>query len=227
MTQRPQGSYPPPPGNHPPGPAYGPQAGQAPHGGYAPQPGHVQHAGYVMPPNSGAQLGVQSGPAAYGPTRSSNGDGDAAKIILMVFGGLALAGVGTCAVCSLAVGHAVDAAEAQEEVAATTASECASAEAVPWSSLAKRLDDNEAKVVAEWKSSCVKVRGVVQSISSGYDDEATVVIGNGDEFSFHNLHCEPKEHERALELKKGQRITVWGTGGDELLGSLILDHCDW
>ena len=72
-----------------------------------------------------------------------------------------------------------------------------------------------------------RITGIIASIESGLNDKPYVVIGSGEPPSFNRLHCRPKDPSRALALSKGHKITIWGIGGNELAGSLALEHCDW
>lgn len=99
-----------------------------------------------------------------------------------------------------------------------------------WSDWANLLDTNEAATVADWKNHCHKIGGVVRGIDSDFRDQPVVEIGTGGErFEVHTLRCHPDDGDfhKAMLLSAGQPITVWGTGGDEIIGSLNLDHCRW
>lgn len=158
----------------------------------------------------------------------------AGKVVLIIFAVFAVLGIGTCGVCTMAVGAGAEAVadaekerQAKEEKAKVDAEKCRDSETVSWAAVAQGLKENEAKVASAWKGSCAKISGVVDSINSGFDDKPVVMVGTGERFSLQDLHCKPKDEKKALELKKGQQITVWGVGGGEVLGSLFLEHCDW
>jgi hypothetical protein len=171
---------------------------------------------YNMPPNYGR-------PAPKGMS--------AGKVVAIVFGVIATLLFGTCAVCTMVIGvgaNAVEKKKAEEKIQVEKQlAECAQIEAVHWSVMAGMLKDNEAAVAAAWKGSCAKISGTVKSINSGIGDKTTVIIDSGERLSFDSLHCEPKNPQNAMYLSKGQTITVWGIGGNEVLGSLMLEHCDW
>lgn len=153
------------------------------------------------------------------------------KIILIVLAILAALGLGTCATCAMCVGAAgANVAKQEQEKkfkVEQTLKNCQTTEAVSWASIAAELKKNEAKVSAGWKDACAKVSGVVERIDAGFDNRPVVVIGAGDQFSLNDCRCNPENREKALALTKGQQITVWGIGGDEIMGSLALDHCEW
>lgn len=207
MTQPPPNQPPYPPGGYPPG-----QYGQQPY-----PPGYYPQQVHVVQPRPGMSAG---------------------KVVLIVVGVVGFMVVGSCAVCSMIVGGAANAvAEAEQKREAKAAEakvqlekdleDCKKSEAMEWRSIAASLKQNEAKVASAWKDSCAKVSGVVERVDSGFDDKPYVVISDGSDFSLNNLHCKPKDEKKALNLRVGQTITVWGAGGSEIVGSLVLEHCDW
>jgi hypothetical protein len=155
----------------------------------------------------------------------------AGKVVAIVLGVIALILFGTCAVCTMVIGagaSAVEKKQAEEKVqVGTQLADCAQTEAVEWSTVAAMLKDNEAAVASAWKGSCAKISGTVKSINSGIGDKPTVIIDEGERMSFDSLHCEPQDPQRAMHLRKGDKLTVWGIGGNEIMGSLMLEHCDW
>ncbi len=155
----------------------------------------------------------------------------AGKIVLVVVGVLMVIGLGTCGTCALcAVGATAAAGEGQKKrdfQVQEQLKNCEATPAVAWSTVAAGLKENEAKVAAGWKGACAKITGVVERIDSGMGDEPVVGIGSGERFSMNTCRCKPQHKEKALALTKGQQITVWGIGGDEIIGSLELEHCDW
>lgn len=155
----------------------------------------------------------------------------AGKVIMIVVGVMFLLGLGTCATCAMCVGGAATQVAKDEQAKAfkvqETLKNCQNAEVVAWASVAAGLKDNEARVSAAWKGNCVKISGVVDSIDSDFNNKPVVRIGAGERFNLNNCHCEPEVPEKALSLSKGQKITVWGIGGNEIVGSLMLEHCSW
>lgn len=186
-------------------------------------------------PSCGAENPQPDSPQRNSQTTATKRGMSAGKAILIAIGLLTFGTLGTCAVCTVAVGTKVDevqrnsekrAAEARIELKKTLA-DCAKIEALPWGTVAEAMKDNEAKVVAMWKGKCAKISGVVERIDSGLDDRPFVMIGTGQRITLGGLHCKPKDDAKARALSKGQRITVWGIGGNEMMGSLFLEHCDW
>lgn len=155
----------------------------------------------------------------------------AGKIILIVVGTIMLLGLGTCATCAVCVGNAAhqvaEDEKKREAQAIETLKQCAQVEVVEWRDVEAGLKENEARIAAQWKGNCVKISGVIDTINSDYKNEPVVVISSGERFGFRNCHCRPQQPDRALSLTKGKKITVWGIGGNEIIGSLTLDHCEW
>lgn len=185
---------------------------------------------YPPPPPGQALLYAQPAAVYHVPPPQKQGI-SAGKVVLIVMGTVGFLMFGSCAVCSLAVGAGANAAAEREKEeqaeAEKTLEECKTTEAVEWASVAAALKDNEARVASAWKGSCAKITGVVDRIDSDFRDKPFVVIGTGERFSLNGLHCKPADEAKALELSKGQTITVWGVGGSEIIGSLVLEHCDW
>lgn len=102
-----------------------------------------------------------------------------------------------------------------------------SSEVVSVKDVMAMMETNEAKVSRMWKGSCVKVSGVIKSIDEGPLGGLVVLISDGSRLSLHNIHCKPVSEEKALELSAGNPITAWGVGGNEIMGSLFLDSCNW
>ena len=154
-----------------------------------------------------------------------------ARVVMIVLGVVMLAGLATCGTCAVCVGGAATqvAIEEQKEAqrVAKALKRCGDVRTIPWAELAAALKENEAKVTAAWKGNCVKVSGVVDSIDSDFKDRPVVRIGTGERVSHKHCNCKPKDPAAALELVKGQDITVWGLGGNEFVGSLNLEHCEW
>lgn len=142
---------------------------------------------------------------------------------------------GACATCMGAAGtaavEATEKAEADQKQADAELEKqlaaCATTADTAWSSYVAALESNEAAAQASWTNHCQKVTGKVASIDSGLGDVPRVVIGTGKRFEAHRLYCEPQDPQKAMSLSKGQTITVWGAGGREFAGNLILEHCQW
>lgn len=95
--------------------------------------------------------------------------------------------------------------------------------------LKSSMASNEAKTAHIWKTAgCASVSGVVSSIGSDFMDNPFVTIGSGGKYEFLSIvHCNPKNPTNAFNLSKGQRITVRGDTGGEMMGTLTMDNCEW
>ena len=91
------------------------------------------------------------------------------------------------------------------------------------------MKDNEARTAHFWKQAgCASVSGVVKSVGSDFLDNPFVVLGTGKKYDFGGIvHCKPKNPTAAFDLSKGQKVTVRGTTGGEVIGTLVLEECEW
>jgi hypothetical protein len=95
--------------------------------------------------------------------------------------------------------------------------------------LKSAMASNEAKTAHVWKNAgCASVSGSVLTIGSDFMDDPFVVIGTGKKYEFGGIvHCTPKNKTAAFDLSKGQKVTVRGTTGGEMMGTLMLEDCEW
>lgn len=92
----------------------------------------------------------------------------------------------------------------------------------------KTYEANEAKGDAIYKDKTIKIVGIVDSISSDFSDKAVVMLSSGkDKYSFNNIHASGDEqfHNQAINLNKGNKITLICTGNGEAIGSPFLKNC--
>ena len=88
--------------------------------------------------------------------------------------------------------------------------------------------NNEVRGDALIKDKIVKVTGIVIGISSNLSDRAIVELGsNSSELSLFNVMASGDNnfHNKAIELKKGQKITLICKGDGEIVGSPQLSSC--
>jgi hypothetical protein len=206
-----QPPYPPyPPGQYPPGQYQGDQypqgqyqGGQYPPGYYPPQAQVYVHAPL---PKKGMSAG---------------------KVVLIILGSVGMLMFGTCATCSMLFATGAKKVQEAQDAEVAKAKTCDAAPVRSWKDIAAQMKKNEMSIVSSWKGNCQKVSGVVNSINAGFDDKPKVNIDSGGQLEFDSLHCEPADAIKAGGLTKGQTITVWGLGGNEVAGSLFLEGCDW
>jgi len=93
------------------------------------------------------------------------------------------------------------------------------------------IDANEAKFNMQTKDKIMAVSGEVDSIKEdlfgGYfmvlkdPKDPLALVGT--------VHCKPAEQnsQRVMEVNKGDMLTVTGVGGGVIMGSLMLNECEW
>lgn len=88
--------------------------------------------------------------------------------------------------------------------------------------------ENEVRADAIYKNKVIKMTGIVSSISSDITNEAVINFApNGDELSFNTLMASGDNdfHNKAVNLKKGQKVTLICLGDGEVIGSPLLKDC--
>jgi hypothetical protein len=88
-------------------------------------------------------------------------------------------------------------------------------------------ENNEVQADAIYKDKIIKVTGIVSSINSDFGDEADVLLGDGSEYSFNDVHAsgDVNFHNQAINLQKGQKVTLLCKGAGEVIGSPFLHEC--
>lgn len=87
--------------------------------------------------------------------------------------------------------------------------------------------NNEVRADAIYKDKIIKVTGIVSSIDSDFGDEADVLLGDGSEYTFNYVHAsgDVNFHNQAINLQKGQKVTLLCKGAGEVIGSPFLHEC--
>lgn len=96
------------------------------------------------------------------------------------------------------------------------------------STMINTYNDNEVRADAIYKGKKLKVVGIVHSISSNVSDKAIVHLApKGDEYAFTSVHASGDDdfHNQAINLKKGEMITIICIGDGEVIGSPLLKDC--
>ena len=91
----------------------------------------------------------------------------------------------------------------------------------------KLYNDYEANEVAAdnmYKGKRLEVTGTVESINKDIADDVYISLTAGEILS--NIQCHLSDPGKAAELKKGQRITVTGTGDMMIIGIPQLRDCE-
>lgn len=91
-------------------------------------------------------------------------------------------------------------------------------------------EDNEVRADAIYKDKKVKVTGIVSSISSDITDKAVVSLApKGNEYAIISVMAsgDSNFHNQAIQLKKGQKVTLICIGSGEIIGSPSLSNCSF
>ena len=89
-------------------------------------------------------------------------------------------------------------------------------------------EDNEVKADAILKGKTIKVTGLVSGIISDITDSAVVTLApNGNEYTILAVHASGNSEfqEKAMNLKKTQKVTLICIGDGEIAGAPMLSKC--
>lgn len=93
--------------------------------------------------------------------------------------------------------------------------------------LSKDYSDNEVSADAKYKDKLIEVSGKIVSISNGtFDNEMVVKLSDG-QYDIAGAMCymKPSEYDKVVAFKKGQQVTLIGTGKSSTIGSPMLKDC--
>lgn len=93
--------------------------------------------------------------------------------------------------------------------------------------LSKEYSENEVSADAKYKDKLLEVSGKIVSISNGtFDNEMVVKLSDG-QYDISGAMCYMKtsERDKVLTFKKGQQVTLIGTGNSATIGSPMLKDC--
>lgn len=96
------------------------------------------------------------------------------------------------------------------------------------STMINAYKDNEVRADATYKDNILKVNGIVQSISSDMSDKAVVHLApKGEQYIFNTVDARGDDnfHDQAINLQKGEMITIICTGDGEIVSSPQLKDC--
>lgn len=96
------------------------------------------------------------------------------------------------------------------------------------SKMINTYEANEVKADAIYKDKVIKVTGIVASISSDIADSAVVSLApGGDEYAITSVMASGNDnfHNQAIQLEKGQKVTLICIGKGEVIGSPSLGDC--
>jgi len=91
--------------------------------------------------------------------------------------------------------------------------------------IARAYDQNEAKGDALYKGKLLHVTGEVTSIDKDFSDNTVIMLDGLNDFQ--NVHAKIKESEesKAIDLRKGEEITLQCRAEGEVVGSPMLNEC--
>jgi hypothetical protein len=156
-------------------------------------------------------------------------------ILLIVFGGMMLLGIGSCVVCVGMVGKA--ASDAQNSRPGSTAGSLGSPKGPPAPTTppmtvsAKQLyadyHANEVAADEKYKGKNLLVSGTIVSIDKDAFDNMQLRLSVGDQFGLEYVMAtlDDSQKGKAMALAKGKSVTVVGRGGTMIMGSPTLDDC--
>ena len=98
---------------------------------------------------------------------------------------------------------------------------------VPDEEILKTYSENEVRGDKYYKNKNLVVSGTIKSIDSGIGDEPYIIFTTKDRYSFSAVqaHFVKDEHDKLIELNKGQKIEISCVGGGEIAGSPMLKQC--
>lgn len=93
--------------------------------------------------------------------------------------------------------------------------------------ISKEYSENEVAADAKYKGKTIEMSGKVTSIDNGISDNEMIVRLSDGQYDINNAWCYMNEGERdkVLALKKGQQVTLIGTGDSATLKSPVLKSC--
>ncbi|MFA5993655.1 MAG: hypothetical protein WC823_01705 [Parcubacteria group bacterium] len=93
--------------------------------------------------------------------------------------------------------------------------------------ISKDYSENEVSADAKYKDKLIEISGKIVSVSNGtFDSEMVVKLSDG-QYDISGAMCYMKtsERDKVLAFKKGQQVSLIGTGNSSTIGSPILKDC--
>jgi predicted nucleic acid-binding Zn ribbon protein len=93
--------------------------------------------------------------------------------------------------------------------------------------IAEDYSENEVSADAKYKDKLIEISGKIYAISNGIADNEMIVSLSDGKYDMGDPACNMKasEHDKVLNFKKGQQVTLIGTGNSATLGSPQLKDC--
>lgn len=91
--------------------------------------------------------------------------------------------------------------------------------------IAHAYDSNEAAADAAYKGRTLRVTGVVTEITKDFADDTVVVLNGVNQFLGVHAGLEESEEQRAIQLRKGETVTLQCVGAGEVVSAPMLNKC--
>jgi ribosomal protein L32 len=93
--------------------------------------------------------------------------------------------------------------------------------------ISKDYSENEVSADSKYKDKIIELSGKIVSVSNGISDNEMVVKLSDGKYDLSGAMCYMKtsEKEKVLSFKKGQQVTLIGTGNSATIGSPMLKDC--
>lgn len=87
--------------------------------------------------------------------------------------------------------------------------------------------NNEVKADRIFKENYIEIKGKVSSIDSDITDSAVIRLSSKNDYEFTTVMASGDKdfQEKAIDLDKGQMVTLQCIGGGEIVGNPILNNC--
>lgn len=94
-------------------------------------------------------------------------------------------------------------------------------------SISKEYSENEVAADAKYKGKLIEISGKIAGVNNGITDNEMIVRLSDGQYDVNDPYCYMKasEHDKVLTFKKGQQITLVGTGDSATIGSPVLKDC--
>ena len=93
--------------------------------------------------------------------------------------------------------------------------------------IAKDYSDNEVAADGKYKGKRIEISGTIYGVSNGITDNEMIVRLSDGKYDINDPDCNmsASEHDKVVAFKKGQAVTLIGTGDSATLGSPQLKNC--
>lgn len=86
-------------------------------------------------------------------------------------------------------------------------------------------DSNEVGADKQYKGKLLQISGTIESIDSGFSDQAVLQLGTGEMFMNVSAEGDDNFTNTASTLSKGQQVNLLCHGAGEVIGMPMVDDC--